>query len=82
MQIFVKIKSSPNEEITLPFTDISKSCPSYTFLTTQICLLTLFMKIKFSRKFPNLQYIGDRACAYTGSLIMFFPAHILKEWKK
>ena len=26
------------------------------FLTSHICLLTLFAKIRFSRKFPNLQY--------------------------
>ena len=37
------------------FTDIGKSYPSCEFLTSQICLLTLFAKIKLSRKFPNLQ---------------------------
>ena len=42
-------------EITLSLTDIGKSYPSGEFLTPQICLLTLFTKIKFSRKFPNLQ---------------------------
>ena len=51
MQSFVKIKSSRNGEITLSFT--SKSCLSRELLTSQICLLTLFLKIKFSRKFPN-----------------------------
>ena len=44
-----------NAEITKPFTDISKSCPSREFLASQICLLTLFAKIKFSEKFPVLQ---------------------------
>ena len=39
---FVKIKSSQNGEITLSF-------------TMQLCLLTLLAKIKFPRKFPNLQ---------------------------
>ena len=38
--------------ITLSFTDIGKSCSSCEFLASQICLLTLFAKIKFSRKFP------------------------------
>ena len=52
----MKIKSSRNGEITLSFTDIGKSCPSRKFLASQICLLTLFAKIKFSRKFPDLQY--------------------------
>ena len=38
---------------------LCKSCPSSKFLTSQICLLTLLAKIKFSRKFPNLQYTRD-----------------------
>ena len=44
MQSFVKIKSSWNGEITLLFTNIGKSCPSCKFLSTQICLKSLFMK--------------------------------------
>ena len=55
MQSFVKIKSSRNGEITLSLTDIEKSCPSREYLALQICLLTLFAKIKFSQKFPDLQ---------------------------
>ena len=39
----------------LSFTDIGISCPSRKFLTSQICILMLFAKIRFSRKFPNLQ---------------------------
>ena len=58
MRSFVKIKASRNGEITLSFTDICKSCLSREFLMSQICLLTLFTKIKFSRKFPNLQYFS------------------------
>ena len=56
MLSFVKIKSLGNVEITMSFTDICKSCPSRKFLASQICLLMLFGKIKFSRKFPDLQY--------------------------
>ena len=56
MHSFVKIKSSRIGEITLSFTHISKSHPCCEFLMSQICVLTLFAKIKFSRKFPNLQY--------------------------
>ena len=33
-----------------------KSCTSYTFLASQICLSILFVKIEFSRKILNLQY--------------------------
>ena len=58
MQSFVKIKSLRNGEITLSFTDAGKLCPSREFLVSQICLLTLFMKIKFSRKFSDLHYIN------------------------
>ena len=57
MQSFVKIKSSRVGEITLSFTDIGKSCPCRKFSASQICVLTLFAKIKVSRKFPNLQYV-------------------------
>ena len=62
MRSFVKIKSSRIGEITLSFTDISKSCPCHEFLTSQICVLTLFAKIKFSRKFPNLQLLYFFLC--------------------
>ena len=53
---FREIKSSRNGEITLSFVNMAKSCPSHEILMSQICLLVLFAKIKFSRKFPNLQY--------------------------
>ena len=52
----MKIKLSRNGEISISFTDIGQSCSSCDFLSSQICLLTLFTKIKFSPKFPNLQY--------------------------
>ena len=54
MQSFVKIKSSRFRAML--FTDIGKSCPSCDLLMPQIYLLSLFAKIKFSQKFPNLQY--------------------------
>ena len=56
MRSFVKIGPSRNNEIPLSFTDVGKSCHSREFSKSQICLLTLFAKIKFSRNFPNLQY--------------------------
>ena len=58
----MKIKSSQNGDITLSFVNMTKSCPSREFIMSQICLLTLFAKITFSRKFPNLQYITWLEC--------------------
>ena len=52
---FVKIKSSRNGEIILLLSDIGKSCHGCDFFTSQICLLTLFVKIDFSQKILNLQ---------------------------
>ena len=51
MQSFLKIKSSRNGKITLSFVNMAKSYPSQLFLMSQICLLTLFAKIKFTQKF-------------------------------
>ena len=59
MRSFVKIKYSRIAEITLAFTDIGKSRFCLKF-QRQKCVLTLFAKIKFSRKFPNLQYLLKR----------------------
>ena len=53
----MNIKPSGNGKITLSFIDIGKSCLNREFLSSLICLLILFAKIKFSRKFPNLQYL-------------------------
>ena len=56
MRSFVKIESSRDGAITLSLTDIGKSCLRRDFLTSQMSLLPLFAKIKFSPKFPDLQY--------------------------
>ena len=66
MRNFMNLKSSRNGEITLSFTDAGKSCPSREFLIWQICLLTLFSKIKFSRKYLNLQWPIRNASNYLG----------------
>ena len=50
-----KIREMVNLEITLSFTDVDKSDPNRDFFMWQICLSALFAKIKFLRKFPNLQ---------------------------
>ena len=53
------MKLSRNGEINLLFTDehVGKSCTSHESLTLQICILTLLAKIKFSRKFLNVEYL-------------------------
>ena len=56
MRSFVKIKSSRNDKITLSFIGLGKPCLGLEFFTSLIGLLMPFAKIKFSRKFPNLQY--------------------------
>ena len=56
LRSFVKMKSSGNREITLSITDIVKSCPNSECFNVANLSLTLFAKIKFSRKFPDLQY--------------------------
>ena len=56
MRSFVKIKPSRIGDITLSFTDIGKSCPVRDFLRRKCVFSTLLAKMKFSRKFPNLQY--------------------------
>ena len=60
LRSFVKTNPLKNGENTLSFTDIGTSCPSHEFLTWQICLLALLAKIKFSRKFLNLQYASAK----------------------
>ena len=55
MRSCVKIISSRNAENALSVTDIGKSCPICEFFASQICLLTLFARIKFSQNFPDLQ---------------------------
>ena len=56
MQSFVKIGPSRNNEIPLSFTDVGKSALVTNFQRRKYVFLTLFAKMKFSRKFPNLQY--------------------------
>ena len=56
MGSFMKIIPSRYGKISLLLTDEGKSCPSRKFLTWQICLLKLYMEIKFSQKFPITAY--------------------------
>ena len=61
---FVKIKSSRIGKITLSFTDMGISCPSHEYLMSQICILTIFPKIKFLQKFLDLQYVYSDTLLY------------------
>ena len=71
MRSFVKINALQNVEITLSITDIGKSCLRCEFLTSQICLLTLFTKIEFLPKFPDLEYFYEN--------ILFFIFSVSKS---
>ena len=55
---FRENKTSRNGKITLSFIDIGKSCLSRELFVSLIYLSMLFAKIKFPRKFPNLQYLA------------------------
>ena len=82
VQSFMKIKPSPNGEITLPFTDVGKSCTRCEFSTSQTCLLTLFAKIKFSLKFLNLQYeqlSPEQLCSHQ---VLCMQADVAPSWVK
>ena len=57
---FHENKTLAQRQSSLSFTDVGISCQSRKFLTWQICLLSLLVKIKFYRKFPNLQYYYGR----------------------
>ena len=79
MRSFVKMKSSRIGEITIPFTDIGKSRPCREFLTSQICVLTLFANIKCSRKFPNLQYIANMRCLFLRLMFRYGYIYIARS---
>ena len=74
MRSFMKIKPYRNGKITLSFIDKGKPCISREFFTSLLCLLMLFAKIIFSRKFPNLQYFCPEnvRCIYTSTLQAIF----------
>ena len=70
MRSFVKVKSLQNGETIRSFTDLGKSCPSREFSTSQICLSTLFAKIKSSQKFRI--YSNHIDSLYAGEFCTFF----------
>ena len=69
---FRENKALAKWQITWSFIDIGNCCLSRKCFTSLICLLMIFAKIKFSWKFPNLQYMpttfhpkGIRVTEYT-----------------
>ena len=60
MPSFAKIKSTQNGKITLSFTDLGKLGPRRKFLTSQICLLTLFAKNKIFTKISGFTVVYDQ----------------------
>ena len=46
-----KIVAKSHNHSVVSYINIGKSCPSREFLASRICLLALFAKIEFSRKF-------------------------------
>ena len=66
MRSFQKLKSSQSAKITLSFTEIGKPGPFLRIfnVANNICVITLFPKLKFSRKFPNLQQVHFAQATY------------------
>ena len=67
---FANIKPSRNRENSLSFTDVGKSCQSHNFYHGKY-VLTLFAKIKFSRKFLNLQYVLSTSLYFKLSILLY-----------
>ena len=70
MRSSVKIKSSQKGEITVSTTDIGESYPGREIFQSKVCLLTLFAKLKFSRKFADFQYDQEMPQSLTTGQIM------------
>ena len=83
MRSFVKIRSSQNGEITLSTTDIGKSYPSHEIFRLQVCLLTLFAKIKFRRNFQIYSMCHVKTQISLGSqlsLVRVLAVSMKKAW--
>ena len=72
MRSFMKIKSLQYGEIIPLFTDIGKSYPGCEFQTSQICLLTPFTKIKFSRKISGFTVFTFYKCKTVSYFIVSY----------
>ena len=86
MRSFAIIKLSQNREKSVSCPDVFKSCQSREFPMWQICLLTLFAKIKFSRNFRvySISQLIRFARVYSNvddfnNRILFLTAKLLKQ---
>ena len=81
MRSFAEMKLSRNGEINLLFTDVGQSRTSYECLTSQKCILTLFAKIKFSRKFLNVEYLTHmpEAILFNARIFSYLAAEIVNS---
>ena len=70
-EIFERVLFLRTFAITLLSTDVGKSCSKCEILTTQICLLSLLVKIKFSQKLLNLQYINLQYVYFASFQVIF-----------
>ena len=83
MRSFMKIKSSRNGKITLSTTDKGKSYPSHEIFRSQVCLLTLFTKIKFTQNFRIYSMCHEKTQISLGSqlsLIRVLAVSMKKAW--
>ena len=83
---FAKIRPSRYDTITLSFTDEGKPCSSHELLKSQIWLLTLAAKIKFSRKFLNSVQLctttwNTLTTKYFKAVYFYLSAHQWKYWR-
>ena len=76
---FREIKPSRNDKIILSFIDIGKSCLNGEFLTALMCLLMLFAKTKFSRKFPNLHVQYYLQCCFGSKYSLLYQNQLSKN---
>ena len=85
MRSFVKIKPSWNGKITLSFIDIGQFCLNHELFISLMCLLMQFMKIKFSQKFPDLQYVtlsSNRNYFFANGDFCCLPLETVWKWKQ
>ena len=72
---FVKIKPSQNGEITLLFTDVGKSCPSFEFSMLKICIFNAILENKILAKISKFTLAGYKN-SYLIPVIGCIESHI------
>ena len=87
MRIFLKIKFGQKGEITLPFTDMSKSCPNCIFFYianmsfNAICENKILAKIsEFTVNYSHTffpSFSGVQHTLYCSHLVLWFPTQMM-----